>query len=295
MIDIIDRIKYYLGTADLSSPHPIYTSQEGYDVPIKLKYNTYKTNYASIHPNTLYPHDVIRYLHYVNNKSLFIQCGDSPYTGTNYPVMVKTRDSHKPPEHQQGVIANLNSARHFGEIGTCDETPWEYKFKEMAWRGADTGRDGGRLDFVKKFRGRHNVGFSQYVQDAIERKELYADPSLLKGGMSKSEMLRYKYLPVLDGNDKSSSLGWVMASGSVPLMPRPRYHSWVCEPWMKPGVHYVEVERDWSNLDERLEWCRNNDEECKKIAGRGETFMIQFTDKRREIHVESQLSQFCAT
>ena len=295
MIDLSDRIKYYLGRAELTAGQPAVTSTHGYDIPIKLNFENYKDNYHSVHPNTLYPQDVIRYLHYANNKSMFIQCGDSPYIGDNFPVLVKTRDSHKPPGQQNGVVANLNSARHFGEIGICSDTPWNYKFKEMVWRGADTGWDGSRLNFVKKFGEHHNVGFSHYVQDAFEHEELYQDPSLIRGHMPQAEMLRYKYLPVLDGNDKSSSLGWVMASGSVPLMPKPRYHSWVCEPWMLPGVHYVEVERDWSNLGERLEWCRNNDDKCKEIADNGEAFMIQFTDKRREMHIESRLAQFCAT
>ena len=109
-----------------------------------------------------------------------------------------------------------------------------------------------------------------------------------------SEMKRYKYLPVVDGNDKSSSLGWVMASNSVPIMPKPRFHSWMCEPWLESGVHYVQVKADWSDFDEQLEWCRQNDSECKKIGENGIEFMKQFMDETKENYIESKLAQFCA-
>ena len=108
-------------------------------------------------------------------------------------------------------------------------------------------------------------------------------------------MKMYKYLPVIDGNDKSSSLGWVMASNSVPVMPRPRFHSWMCEPWMIAGVHYVEVKADWSDFEERLDWCRHNDEECKKIAENGKIFMMQFMNQTQETYIEQKLTEFCAT
>ena len=66
------------------------------------------------------------------------------------------------------------------------------------------------------------MGFSQYVQDALKDPELYPR-DLIKGVAPVETFLKHKYLPVVDGNDKSSSLSWVLASNSVPLMPVPRY------------------------------------------------------------------------
>ena len=107
--------------------------------------------------------------------------------------------------------------------------------------------------------------------------------------MTIPDLLKYKYLPVVYGNDKSSSLGWVMASNSVPIMPVPRYHSWMCESFLEPGVHYVEVKRDFSDMIEKIEWCKQNDAECKKIAENGKQFMLQFMNTTQEQYIELQV------
>ena len=279
MVPIDDRILFYLGeTASWSGPDPDPVGTVGYDVPILLDKPTYKDRYREIHPNTMYPIDVGRYLN-LTSKALYIQCGDHMYDGT-YPVLVKCR---KEGAVGGGVIANLNSARHFGPVAELGgDTPWEDKISTMAWRGADTGGEP-RLQFVKRFYKNYNVGFSQYVQDGPYSSDYLA------GHMSIPTLLRYKYLPVVPGNDKSSSLGWVMASGSVPLMPRPRIHSWVCEPWMKAGVHYVQCEDDWSDLEDKIKWCQNNDAQCQTIAENGKKFMLQFNNSSVEKYIEQSM------
>jgi len=285
-IPIDDRVKYYLGDKYSKVEEPT-DHQTGYDVPIKLTLDNYLQNYSKIHSGTLYPNDVIRLLKLGGtDNELWVQCGDKPYIGPEYPVLVKTRDTFDP--ESKGVIANLNSARHWGENFKYRNGPvWEDKFDECIWRGVDTGGDV-RLDFVKKFHTKFNIGFSGYVQDSRQRPTEYGH-ELRKPMLTMSNLMKYKYLPVVDGNDKSSSLGWIMASDCVPLMPVPRYHSWLCEPWLKPGVHYVETKRDFSDLEEKLEWCRANGDECKKIARAGMEFMLQFINPYHEDLVERSI------
>lgn len=292
MIDVRLRLNYYIGENTTKTKEPENTATHGYDIPIKLNFEMYKSNFAKIHPGTQYPIDVIRYLNYAKGKSIYIQCGDGSYTDDNWPVLVKTRDTSN--SKSGGVISNINRLRHFGDLFTFTDPPWDYKFNECVWRGVDTGFNGSRLEFVNKYRNTHNVGFSRFVQDALKSPQLYSE-EMKKSPLKISEMKRYKYLPVVDGNDKSSSLGWVMASNSVPIMPKPRFHSWMCEPWLESGVHYVEVRSDWSDFDAKLEWCRQNDAECKKIGENGIEFMKQFMDENKENYLESQLAQFCAT
>jgi hypothetical protein len=291
MIDVRSRLNYYIGENTTKTKEPENTATHGYDIPIKLNFEIYRSNFARIHPGTEYPIDVIRYLSHVKNNTLYIQCGDSAFGGEKWPVMVKVRDTHK---NSSGVIVNFESIRHLGGMFDVADPPWDEKRNESVWRGADTGWNGERLEFVKKYGNTHNVGFSNFVQDALKSPHLYSR-DMRKPKISISELKKFKYLPVIDGNDKSSSLGWIMASNSVPIMPKPRFHTWVCEPWMKPGVHYVEVKRDWSDFDEKLEWCRQNDSECKKIADNGTIFMMQFMNQTQENYIEKQLSKFCAT
>ena len=290
MISIDDRISFYIGDTKAPYIEPV-DHKKGYDVPVLINWASYKTNYNAIHPNTAYPIDVARLMKYSITKKLWFICGDSPYTSYNFPIFVKVRDTWNP--ESKGIIASLDSPRHWSEVFVHNDPPWEHKKSEMIWRGADTSH-GLRLDFVKKFQPLYDVGFSNYVQDSIKDPQLYPSTYLRKP-LPISEMLTYKYLPVVNGNDKSSSLNWVLASNSVPLMPIPRFHSWLCEKWLEPGKHFVEVQQDFSDLPEKFEWCRTHDEECKRIAHEGTKFMLQFMNKKAEDYLESKLVEYVET
>ena len=286
MISIEDRLNYYINATKCVEKPPC--ALNGYDEPIEIGVGSYENRYASIHPGTQYPIDVMRYCSASSKSHMWFQCGDSPYTGPEWPVMVKTRDTHN--DESGGIIANINSMRHWAPVYRMVDVPWESKKPGVIWRGADTGHPH-RLDFVKKFYDQYDIGFSRYVQEGHIYPEQYHDKYM--SGMTHMEtMLKYKYLPVVDGNDKSSSLGWVLASGSVPIMPKPRFHSWVCEPWMKPDVHYIEVKRDWSDFPEKVDFLRKNDDFAHKVAMNGKEFMEQFRDSNRERHIEEKIVQY---
>lgn len=288
MISIDDRIAFYIGDqkAPFTKPNDY---AKGYDVPICINLPTYKHKYHTIHPGTAYPLDVARLSRYSKKPNLWMQCGDSPYIGPNYPVLVKIRDTQNPDS--KGVLANLNSTRHLYNTFKHEDLDWYDKRSDFIWRGTDTNRRGLRIDFVKRYYQDYNIGFSQYIQNAKETPELYSQ-KYIKGSMSIEEMLKYKYLPVVDGNDKSSSLGWVLGSNSVPIMPKPRFHSWLCEPWLESGKHYVECLPDFSDLLERVAWCKDHDQECSEIAENGTKFMLQFMNPMTESFIEKKIIEY---
>ena len=108
--------------------------------------------------------------------------------------------------------------------------------------------------------------------------------------ISIAEQLQYKYIPILDGNDKASCLNWVLSSNSIPLIPKPRFHSWLCEKFLEPNVHYVELNEDYSNLEEKLQWCSDNDKTCQEIAVNGKYFMSLFTVEKEQIVEQTLMS-----
>ena len=73
-----------------------------------------------------------------------------------------------------------------------------------------------------------------------------------------------------------------MLSGSVVVMSSPATCSWLMEDEMIPGVHYLEVKWDWSDLVEKVELCFDNDEECERIGKMGQCWMRRFLDEERE-------------
>jgi GR25 family glycosyltransferase involved in LPS biosynthesis len=210
-LTIHERFEYYIG--DTRGGLPPVDMKRGYDVPIRITMDSYR-DYKNIHPGTSYPIDVIRYLKYSDKKELWIQCGDAPYTGSNYPVLVKTRDTMN--SESKGIIAKLDSLR------------------------------------------KHDITL--------------------------------EHLQVVE---KEDYIGLVLASNSVPLMPKPRYHSWICEKFLVPGYHYVEVSSDFSDVSEKITWCKTHEEECKQIALQGQKFMMQFSNRHVEEQLEHAIVKYC--
>ena len=281
MIAIEDRIKFYLGDTHHTNYKPDIIDPVRQDIPFYTTqdYRTLKSDYVS---------DVNRYRS-LSGKNFWCQCGDEVYLKQNFPLLIKVRDFQK---QSNGVIGNLHSVRHWGacKIAASTDIKWKNKQDTIVWRGSTTGmnpkldRKYTRETFVKDYYNDYNVGFAAIVQSCDHLKQYYRPRIYVK------DMLQYKYIVSIDGNDKSSSINWILYSNSIPIMSKPRYHSWLCETYLIPGVHYVEVKEDFSDLKETIEWCKNNDDQCKEIANNGRSFILEnFTDIEKEQYIEKEL------
>jgi hypothetical protein len=97
-----------------------------------------------------------------------------------------------------------------------------------------------------------------------------------------------KYVLSISGNDVPSSLRQDLLSGCLVLMPRPFWESvWFFG--LKPNVHYIPLRADLADLEERLQWCRDNDAACMEIAKAGRAFALQYFDPALELAVQSRL------
>lgn len=82
---------------------------------------------------------------------------------------------------------------------------------------------------------------------------------------NQENMIRYRYAIDVDGNTS----GWkrsrfILASNTLCIKHKSPFCQWFY-PLIKPGVHYLEVERDFSNLKEVFDWAECNPEICKNI------------------------------
>jgi hypothetical protein len=62
-----------------------------------------------------------------------------------------------------------------------------------------------------------------------------------------------------------------MTTGSLILRVMSPYTSWV-DHMIKHKVHYIPIKEDLSDLLHVINWCKNNDDECRKIAQNGLEF-----------------------
>ena len=82
------------------------------------------------------------------------------------------------------------------------------------------------------------------------------------------EQSKYKYLVYVDGHCAACRYGFMMRLGSVILKVEPRQvadRMWYF-PLLQPYVDHVPVKSDLSDLEDKIRWCRENDDKCREIA-----------------------------
>ena len=104
----------------------------------------------------------------------------------------------------------------------------------------------------------------------------YGDGTIARPALSMKELLRHRYLLSLEGNDVSSGLKCMLLSKSVVFMLDTTFESWALETQLEPFVHYIPVEPDLSDLHEKLEWAKQNEQACREISDHATEFMSNF-------------------
>ncbi len=109
-----------------------------------------------------------------------------------------------------------------------------------------------------------------------------APPEWSKPKMTIHEQLQYKFILAVEGNDVASNLKWVMSSNSIAVMPKPEFETWFMEGRLMPGVHYIEVSPDYSDLDEKLHYYSTHEDEAMRIINAAHRHVDQFRDQKLE-------------
>lgn len=193
-------------------------------------------------------------------------------------------------DYMQPIVWKLASRRHFGNLERVsrEDTAWEHK-KDMAiWRGQLTGsRDGGfdkdlpaETNCLKLKRCRlvykHSNSTLIHARLTSTRNRL---PDVLNGvpllapATTIRRLLEYKGIIMLEGNDVASGLKWALLSQSVVLMPTPKHTSWAMEELLEPWIHYVPLNENATDVEEKMQWVVDNDDMARRIAERGSLWM----------------------
>ena len=195
-----------------------------------------------------------------------------------------------------GVLVNsLVRDRMWGDVhNPPKDMPFKNKKDEIFWRGASSasGRRRGRAyrtRLVEEHFSKHDVRFSHPKKEGHPYLKRFDVNRYVKGSVPLEKFLEYKYLISVEGNDNDSSLRWKLASNSLVIMPKLTCQTWLIEPNLKPGVHYVEVSDDWSDLDSKLEWCRDNQDRCLEIVENANRYIDNFRDYERETEIELEV------
>ena len=92
------------------------------------------------------------------------------------------------------------------------------------------------------------------------------------------EQSKYKYLVYVDGHCAACRYGFMMRLGSVILKVESRQvadRMWYF-PLLKPYYDHVPVKADLSDLEEKIRWCREHDDECRIIGENAQRFYEKY-------------------
>ncbi len=172
------------------------------------------------------------------------------------------------------------------------DIPWEAKIDRCVWRGTTSGGIGrknrspgkaDRLELVRKYRNHpeFDIGFSRISQAGENMATELMSQGLVRGVMTRGELLRHKYLICVEGNTFSGQMMWAAACRSLLLMPIPNWET-VISKGFDPWTHYVPLSNDFSDLEEKVAWCRQHDDRCQKIVARARSHTKAYIDPERE-------------
>ncbi|RLN89447.1 hypothetical protein BBJ28_00013828, partial [Nothophytophthora sp. Chile5] len=95
------------------------------------------------------------------------------------------------------------------------------------------------------------------------------------------EQSKFKYILYVEGHCAANRYAFLMRLGSVILKVTSRCvadEMWYY-PLLKPFEDHVPIKEDLSDLAEKIQWCRDNDDKCRQIAARANELYDQFVSK----------------
>lgn len=207
-----------------------------------------------------------------------------------------------------GILAPLEHSRHWNltEAKTY-KGQWKDKLSDCIWRGSPTGiqdssnfpdTQNKRMICCYKWSDKFDIGITWNVEFNQPTSQFFNsnwNSKYIKQSLTIHELLNYKYILSIPGNDKDTGLNWKLASSSLVLMAPPKIESWLMEGLLIPWIHYVPLLDDYSDLDIIVEWCRNNDKKCQNIIRNANHFMCRFENLKLEKDIFIMIKEYYKT
>lgn len=112
--------------------------------------------------------------------------------------------------------------------------------------------------------------------------------NLTRGRMSKNDINKYKYQIVVEGNDFPTSLKDALSTNCVVLMP-PMTFDCIYTFGLKEWVHYVPIKKDFSDIEDKIMYLKNNDEISLKISNNATEHMKQFSNQNIQTKINKEI------
>jgi hypothetical protein len=159
-------------------------------------------------------------------------------------------------------------------LGNDALKPWNERLPIAYWRGTDSNPI--RLYTCVMLHTNKNANLKIVLHpdynkekntplDLIIRYKNVPDHCFCVNKVPIKEHYNYKYIFIIDGACIASAHQWVFGSGSVPIIVGNPYHNYWFKHLLIPMVHYVPIQQNLSDLEEKVEWLVANDDLAKQI------------------------------
>ncbi len=224
-----------------------------------------------LHPKTpkAYYFDMYEYARYFD-KDLLIDYafGD---VNTILPIPMITKSRPISDDNQNNILLNLDKARHF--VSVKDETFFSNKKDILIGRCAVYQQH--RAQFYEKH-------FSNPICDIGQVNDKGGNPTWIKEKMTIPDHLKYKFILSLEGNDVATNLKWIMSSNSIAVCPPLKIETWYMEGTLIPNVHFIGLNEDFSDLNEKLTYYVDHPKEANEIVENAQSHRKSFDNKNIE-------------
>lgn len=311
-LDDMERKRFQVYTRGLERAQVIQIAQNDPDIDELVSFDPKHKFFYARHEGLLRKHqnsetvydlgELYRRFMIDNRKLIKIATWADSITWHARPTLAKTRhrDAQSLQKPYCGLL-RLRSRMHFAPIRN-DPIPFEKKKNIVLWRGGPSG-PGFENEYCPELmkpsreeclrRWCLNRATQGEIDVGLTKKWRYQKyKTYLKKEMKISEMMEYKYLLSIEGNDVATNLKWAMASNSLVLMPKPRVESWFAESLLEPYVHYVPVKDDFSDLLNQKLWCDQHPQKCKKIIKNAQAFVQPFRNEERDYYLSFRVLQY---
>lgn len=137
--------------------------------------------------------------------------------------------------------------------------PFHKKENKIVYGGQNRGN---HYNFLK----RRDIQITQrdyFRSNSVSKKNV-----IYEGWIDRIEMIRYKYILDIDGQASTwDATAWKLNSGSVILKTESGWRQWFYDEYL-PNVHFIEIKEDFSDLQEKYEWCENHPAECLEMISK---------------------------
>lgn len=221
-----------------------------------------------------YYFDLQKYLRaFRGGKRLRFMTGDIRHN-SSMPTLAKARRLDDLSTNM--TLLKLDRRRHY-YLEVNDEVLFRNKKPVLFFRG-DIYDKPHRVEIFKRF-------FDSPLMNLGDTSSIPSEPGGTKWQTPftpLTEHFNYQFILCPEGNDVSTAVQWVMLSNCIPVMTRPTVETWLMHSLMKPGVHYIEVADDYSDLEEKIAYYAMHQEEAEQIALNSQEWAQQFNDTQRE-------------